>query len=95
MPSRYSARNLHRAAAGHRHTEALIAWSGREAGMLPNQAPAALIKKRAELQSKFADLATAVATFGANAASVARLEAIRAELALVERDLALVADSAV
>jgi hypothetical protein len=92
MPSRYSARNLHRVAASHHHNEAVLAWAkdGRDAGMLPDRDLEVLVKKRDALQSRFADLAAAVATFGADAVSVAKLEAIRSELALVERDLALV-----
>jgi hypothetical protein len=56
---------------------------------LPNRDPVILIQKRDALQSQFVALAQAVSTFGGDAESFERLESIRAELRLVERDLAI------
>ena len=87
MSSRFSARVLHRVAAGQRHAEALI-WSSRTS-VLPNRDPAVLIKRRGLLQDQFIMLAEAVSLCGADAATLAKTESIRAELACIERDLAM------
>ena len=91
MPSRFSARTLHRVAAPHHHNEAVLAWAkeGRDAP-LPDRNPTILLEKQAELQKQFITLAQAVSVCGVDAGSVARLESIRSELAVVDRDLALV-----
>jgi hypothetical protein len=94
MPSRYSASRW--------RSNCALFWYGAGAGVARLACSTrASIWRRAcvtawsvcVLQRQFADEAQVVAVFGGDAEAIERLDAIRRELALVERDLAVAAQS--